>query len=143
MLDRATVYDTPGLWIRAVYMEGFKNKSITAVVRIKDRTDPKNPNYIPPDQDIAVRFIEKPGNQAESRGPVFFPDDGTTVRRTASIVKTIGELTAEDLAGTAPDTATAELVRYHLATINDTPLPSFDTVVTIWRFEYAPNAVDE
>ncbi len=140
--DRATVYGTPGFWIRSVYMEGFQNQSITAVIRPGDRsTKEKAPQTnLPLGVDLPVRFIKKSGNQKGNTGPDLFPDDGTTVCITECIVKKISELTEDDLRGMAPDTATPELVRYHLATIYDTPLPNMEDIVTIWRFEYVQNA---
>jgi len=72
----------------------------------------------------------------------LLPDEGITFERTECLVKRIGDLTEEDLAGGSPDTAIAELVRYHLALINNTELPSWDTVVTIWRFKYLPNVTE-
>lgn len=124
-------------------MNLFHARAITAVVRLGDRSDPAHKNYISPDKPLPVRFIA--GRGAANVGTVgnLLPDDGTTFVRTECIVKRIGDLTEEDLRGTAPDTATPELVRYHLATINDTPLPEWDTVVTIWRFQYLPNVKED
>jgi len=139
MLNRCSEYGTPALWIRAAYMEGFRNRSITAVVRVGDRTDPNDFKYVPADVDFPVRFIRKPGDVSRNIDAELFPDDGTTIRRTDCIMKKISELTDEDLANTTPDTATPELVRYHLACINNTPLPSLDDLVTIWRFEHRSN----
>lgn len=142
-LNRATVYGTPGFWIRAVYMDAFQNKRITAVVRPGDRSSKeKTPiTNLPLGVDLPVRFIKKSGNQERGYGPELFPDEGTTIRVTECLVKKISELSADDLRGTAPDTATPELVRYHLATVYDTALPSFDDMATIWRFEYRPHEV--
>ena len=143
-LDRASVYGTPAFWIRAVYRERFLDQTITAVVRPGDRSNPeKTPDtHLPEGVDLAVRFLKKPGKREEGTMPEFYPDDGTTMRIVGHIVKQIKDLTVEDLVGTAPDTATPELVRYHLGTLYDTPLPHPDDVVTIWRFEYRPNAVE-
>ncbi len=144
MLDRARTYGVPALWIRTVYHEGFQNRVITAVVRPGDRSsEEKAPKtYLPLNADLAVRFIVTPGNVESGILPVLMPDDGTTVRVTGFVVKHIGELTPEDLEGTAPDTSTQELVRYHLATVYNTALPALDEVVTIWRFVYRPTATE-
>lgn len=144
-LDRAAVYTVPGLWIRRAYKEEFLNQSITAVVRPGDRSDPIKAKgvYLPQGVDLPVRFIERPGNREAGTGPQLYPDDGTTIRVTWYIVKRIGDLTTDDLCGTAPDTATPELVRYHLATIYNIPLPNNDDIVTIWRFEYQPNVLEK
>lgn len=142
MLDRCNVYGQVGLWIRAVYKEGFKNKTITAVVRAGDRTNPDDFKCIPEGVDMPVRFIKRPGDASRDINAELYPDDGTTIRRVGVIVKRIGDLTEEDLSGTTPDTATPELVRYHLAMINNTSLPPLDDVVTIWRLEYQPNAIE-
>lgn len=144
MLDRAGTYGISALWIRSVYYEGFQNRSITAVVRPGDRSsEAKTPKtYLPTGTDLAVRFIVTPGNVETGALPVLMPDDGTTISVTECIVKRIGELTQEDLVGTAPDTQTPELVRYHLATVYNTLLPPLDDVVTIWRFAYRPTATE-
>ena len=143
MLDRVVVHGQGhALWLRPVYMAGFQAKQITAVVRPGDRSDPKSPTGFLVGEDLAARFIQKAGDPAKKVAPEFFPDDGTTVRVKECIVKKIRELTPADLTGTAPDTATPELVRYHLATIYNTELPKDDDVVTIWRFEYRPNVTE-
>ena len=123
-------------------MAGFQDKSITAVVRSGDRTNQDDFRCIPEGVDMPVRFIKKPGDASRNMEAELFPDDGTTIRRTSAIVKKIEDLTSEDLLGTTPDTATPELVRYHLACINNTTLPSFKDVVTIWRFEYCPKVTE-
>src|SRR3989344_8976679 len=105
MLNRCAKYGMICLWVSAVYIEGFLNQTITAVVRLGDRTNPDDFKCIPAEVDIPVRFIKKPGDAARGVEPELFPDDGTTVRRTTAIVKQIGKLTEEDLGGTAPDTA--------------------------------------
>lgn len=138
-LNRCAKYGEMGLWIRSVYKEGFLNQSIKAVIRPGDRSSFADYRHIKADIDIPVRFIKKPGEGAE--GGELFPDDGTTVRRTGMLVKKIKELTAEDLHGMAPDSTTPELVRYHLATLYNTELPSPEDVVTIWQFEYRPKAI--
>lgn len=140
MLDRAATYGDAGFWIRQVYQHLFKSRGITAVVRLGDRSDPEHKNHIPAGVPLPVRFIRGRGAAEVGTPGNLLPDDGTTFIRTGCIVKKIGQLTTEDLVGTAPDTATPELVRYHLGTINDTPIPDWETVVTIWEFEYAPNA---
>lgn len=136
MLDRCSKYGMVGLWIRSAYMAGFQDKSITAVIRSGDRTNPDDFKCIPQGVEMPVRFIKKSGNAQAGLEALLFPDDGTTIVRTEAIVKVIKDLTKDDLHGTTPDTATPELVRYHLALINDTQLPGWEDVVTIWRFEY-------
>jgi hypothetical protein len=138
VLDRACVYGDEGFWIRQAYRELFQQQLITAVVRMGDRSNPSDFRHIRKGVPIPVRFIIKPGIPKKGIKGDLFPDDGTTIERTECIVKRIGELTLDDLQGTAPDTATSELVRYHLATINNSSLPSMDTVITIWRFTYLP-----
>lgn len=145
MLDRAFFYSERSLWIRQGYMEIVRDRSLTAVVRIGDRSAPDHKNHIPEGQPLPIRFIDRPWVAVEvgsDRRGDLLPDEGITFERTGVIVKRIEDLTAEDLRGTAPDTATAELVRYHLAGINNSPLPSWDTVVTIWRFKYLPNVTE-
>lgn len=140
MLNRAAVYGDQGLWIRQAYRQLFEKQEINAVVRLGDRSDPTHKNYIPPGKPLPVRFIRGRGAADIGVEGNLLPDDGTTFRRTGVVVKKIEDLSADDLKGTAPDTATPELVRYHLATINDMTLPPWDTVVTIWQFEYEPRA---
>jgi hypothetical protein len=130
-----------GFWIRAMYMGGFQDQSITAVVRAGDRSNPEDFRCIPAGVDIPVRFIRKPGDASKNIEPELYSDDGTTVRLTGTVVERIRDLTPENLRGTTPDTATPELVQYHLAGINNTPLPSLEEWVTIWQFEYCPKAV--
>lgn len=142
MLNRAGTYGDQGFWIRQAYRRLFQKRMITRVVRLGDRSDPSHKNYIPPGVPLPVRFIRGRGDATVGATGNLLPDDGTTFIRTEAIVKRIGDLTEDDLRGTAPDTATPELVKYHLATINDTELPDDGTVVTIWCFEYAPDAVD-
>ena len=145
MLNRASLYSDRSLWIRQGYMEIVRNQSLTAVVRIMDRSNPEHKNHIPLGRSLPIRFIDKPWVSASvgsDRCGDLYPDEGITFERTGVIVKEIKDLTVDDLRGTAPDTATAELVRYHLASINNSPLPSWDTVVTIWRFKYLPNVTD-
>ncbi|MDP2641677.1 MAG: hypothetical protein Q8P21_00045 [bacterium] len=146
MLDRAALYSDRSLWIRQGYMEIVRNQILTAVIRIGDRSDPDHKNHIPIGRPLPIRFIDKPWvstpvGLSDRRGDLL-PDEGLTFERTECIVKRIQDLTVDDLRGTAPDTATPKLVRYHLASINNSPLPSWDTVVTIWKFKYLPNITE-
>ncbi len=141
-LDRCNVQTATGLWMRPAYMEGFRDKTITAVVRRRDRSDPKDPTYIPLNVDIPVRFIEKPGVRETNAQPKLYPDDGTTVRLTRHIVKQIGQLVLGDLVCGSLDIATAGLVRYHLSLIDNTPLLGWDEVVTVYHFEHRPKATE-
>lgn len=141
-LNRAGVYGDEALWIRVAYREIFANQSITAVIRLSDRSDPCHKNHIRAGVPLPVRFIKGRGVAEVGSIGNLEPDDGTSIERTGCIVKKICDLTEEDLRGTAPDTATPELVRYHLATINDTELPSWDTAVTIWRFKHLPKVTE-
>lgn len=139
-LNRTAKHGSMGLWMRPVYMEGFRNRSITAVVRLHDRTNLSDSRCMLPDVDVPVRFIKKLGNAAQGNAPELFPDDGTTVWRTDAIVKRICDLTADDFQGMAPDVYNPETVRYHLGLIDNTVLPSPEEVVTIWRFKHQPDA---
>ncbi|MEK7108924.1 MAG: hypothetical protein AAB919_00615 [Patescibacteria group bacterium] len=140
-LDRCSKYGDPGLWIRSAYLEDFVFRGITAVVRAGDRISTPDFKTLQLGVDYPVRFIKKPGDGFD-KPAVLYPDDGTTVRITERFAKKIGALTAEDLAGCAPDQATSELVRYHLALVNNTELPLPDEMVTVWRFAYRPNATE-
>ena len=146
MLDRCSIYGDPGFWIRRAYKEIFDVRNISAVVRLGDRSDPGHKNHIPAGVSMPVRFIERAPTVTEAavlgKKGLLLPDDGTTFERTECLVRRIDELTADDLAGTAPDTATPELVRYHLAYIGDCELPPWDAVVTIWRFRFLPNVTE-
>ncbi|HBC45088.1 TPA: hypothetical protein DCZ81_02910 [Candidatus Collierbacteria bacterium] len=143
-LDRGAFYKEKSIWNRQAYMALFRSKTITSVVRVGDRSDPNHKNYLPPGVPMAIRFLTLlPTKLAtpDTRGDLL-PDEGLTFERTECIVKKIGDLTEEDLSGCSPDTATPEFVRYHLALINNTELPSWDTVVTIWKFKYLPNVIE-
>lgn len=142
MLDRCNVHTDTGLWMRPAYMTGFQDQSITAVVRRRDRSDPSDVTYIPLGVDVPVRFLKQMGNRDGGIQPALFPDDGTTVCLTERIVKPIQELNGRDLAGGSPDVATAELVRYHIALVDNTLLPDWDEVVTVYHFEHQPKVVD-
>ncbi len=122
--------------MRAVYRDGFRNKTITAVVRPDDRSSPDHFGFIPSLIDIPVRFIRNVGERVVGAKADLWPDDGTTIIRTDCIVRRISDLTSEDLEGCSPDCATAELVRYHLGLVYNQPLPNIDEMVTIWRFKY-------
>lgn len=138
MLNRCTAQSDTGIWIRSAYKQGFENETITTVIRRGDRSDPNGPSFVPIGVDIPVRFIKQMGNRAANIQPVLYEDDGTTVRVTHRIVRPINLLTAEDLAGGSPDTATSELVRYHLAVIDNTILPKWEQIVTVYRFKHRP-----
>jgi len=142
MLNRAGIYGDQGFWIRKVYREGFLHQSITAVIRPGDRSNPDNYTHISAEVEIPVRFINSPGVAMVGMPGNLLPDDGTTVMRTECLVKTIGTLTTEDLQGCAPDYATPELARYHLANTYNTELPSAEDILTIWRFKYLPNVLE-
>jgi len=129
-----------GFWMRAPYWEGMRSQRITTVVREGDRSGLNDTRHAPVGVPLAVRFIDKLGDPSRDVPAVLFPDDGMTVERTKMIVKQIKYLTAEDLAGSAPDGATSELVRYHLAMIRNTVLPAWEAVVTVWKFVYLPYA---
>jgi hypothetical protein len=86
--------------------------------------------------EIPVRFIRRAGDQNAGIPPEFFDDDGTSVIVTECLVRRIKDLTLTDLIGMAPDTATPELVRYHIGTLYDIELPDDEFLVTIWRFRY-------
>lgn len=139
-LDRGNKYaGDKALWMRKAYMEGFKNQSITTVVRPGDRSEEGHYSFIPKGVYIPVRFINTVGERVPGATSDLLPDDGTTVMVTDYIVKSIGDLTHEDLKGCPPDCATQELVRYHLALTYNEPLPKESDTVTLWRFEYRPN----
>jgi len=141
MLDRCHCQTGVGLWNRPVYKELWP--TMTSVVRLGDRSDPNCPTHIPLDVDIPVRFIKEVGRREDNIQPVLYPDEGLTVRLTRRIVKPIKELAMEDLAGGAPDTVTPELVKIHLGLINNSELPSDETVVTVYHFEHRPPVVVE
>ncbi len=130
-----------GFWVRAPYREGFQNQTITTVVREGDRSNPDDTRHAPAGVDLAVRFIKKVGDSSRGVKAELYSDDGTTVRRVGMVVKQIKDLTEEDLRGSTPDTATPELVRYHLAMVANSELPSWEATVTVWYIEYQPNAV--
>lgn len=129
-----------GFWMRPAYREGFRDGSLTTLVRQGDRSKPEDTRHVPQGTPIPVRYIEKVGDPLRQVPTVLFPDDGTTVECVGVIVKSINELTEEDLEGSAPDNATPELVRYHLAMIANTDLPSWGSVVTVWKIRHLPNA---
>ncbi len=146
MLDRCRLYGDRGFWNRKSTMEGFRSRKITAVVRKGDRTDPGHVNYIPPNEPLAIRFIEGFGEPKVGVPGNLVPDEGLTFERTECFAKKIEELTPDDLAGCAPDCATPELVRFYLAALSPVgkdELPPWDTVVTIWRFKYLPDTTEE
>lgn len=144
MLDRNVTQDVggEGIWIRSVYMEGFKSKKITAIIRPGDRSDQSKHSWLPEGKPLFIRFIKRLGDRDKGIEAEFYPDDGTTVEVVDCIIKQICDLTEDDLSGTAPDTATPELVRYNLAIVYNTQLPSLDSIVTIWRFKYLPNITE-
>lgn len=136
MLDRCNTHGMIGFWVRAPHMEGFQNRSITTVVREGDRSNPSDTRHAPEGEDLAVRFIKKVGDGSRGIKAELYPDDGTTVRRVGMKVKRLKDLTEEDLKGSTLDTRTPELVRYHLAMVANSELPSWETVVTVWHLEY-------
>ena len=142
MLNRCSKQTDIGLWNRLSYSEGFEGETIKTVLRTGDRSNPSTTTHIPFDMDVPVRIIERPGNREQNLDPVLKPDTGITVRLKKRIVKSIKDLTTEDLVGGTPDIATPDLVRYHLALIGNSELPSWDEVVTVYHFEYSPRAVD-
>jgi hypothetical protein len=142
MLDRAGVYGDQALWMRKMYKKAFQDRSITAVIRPRDRSDENDKNHIPGGVPLPVRFIKGPGNAEMGARGNLLPDDGITIERTDCIVKHLKDLTIEDLHGCAPDCSTPELARYHLAVTYDIELPGLDDVVTVWRFKYLPNATE-
>lgn len=143
MLDRNVPHGGIGvIWVKPVHMKGFQEGTITAYVRPGDRSDPEKEKGNPIGVPIAVRFIEKSGNQALSVSAVFFPDDGTTIELTKCFAKPVGELTLADLAGAAPDYATPELVKYHLAMVYDMALLNDDAVVTVFKLKHLPKVTE-
>lgn len=135
-MDRCNKHTDTGLWNRSVYKENWG--TITTVVRLGDRSDPKCSTYIPLNVDVPVRFIKTMGRREDNVQPVLYPDDGITVRLCCRLVKPINELTSTDLAGGSPDIATPRLVQFHLGLINNTELPDPGTVVTVYHFEHRP-----
>lgn len=135
-LDRLAEYGGKGLWIRAPYMALFKEKKIRAVIRPGKRYTSSDPRSLPLEENLPVRFIRVPGDQSRGIQPELYPDDGTTIRVIIVSLRRIRDLSPQDLKDTAPDTQTAELVRYHLATLYNTELPSLDDWVTIFHFKY-------
>lgn len=145
MLDRCALYGDVGLWNRKSTMEGFRDQTITTVVRRGDRTDPNHLNHIPHGVPLPVRFIAGFGEPKVGVPGNLTPDEGITVERTECLAKPIKDLTEDDLRGAAPDVATPTLVRFHLAALSPVgkdELPDWDTVVTIWRFKYLPKVSD-
>lgn len=139
MLDRNVPHGGIGvIWVKPVHMKGFQEGTITAYVRPGDRSDPEKAKGNPLGVPIAVRFIEKSGNQSLGVEARFFPDDGTTIELTECFAKAVGELTQADLTGTAPDYATSELVKYHIATVYDMALLDDLDVVTVFKFKHLP-----
>lgn len=142
MLNRCANYGDMGFWMRKVYQDDFQKQEITAVIRPKDRTDPKDFTHIPAGVPVPVRFVSEPAKTPTGVPGNLLPDDGTTIERTEVIVKALKDLTEEDLQGCAPDCVTPELTRYHLGNTYNMELPGPDFVVTIWRFKYLPKATE-
>lgn len=142
MLNRCPTHKDKGLWMRPVYWDGFKDASIRMVVRRRDRTNPADVTFIPPNTDMPVRFIKQAGRRDLEIQPELYPDDGTTVQVYDKVVKKIEDLTPEDLASGTPDVQTSELVRYHIALIDNTGLPPLDELVTLYFLRHMPKAVD-
>ena len=126
-------------YARRISTASFQDKSITAVVRAGDRVSKPDYRTLVVGQEYPVRFIKRPGMGHDVPAELF-QDDGTTVRITEGFVRMLAYLTEKDLIGMAPDQATPELVRYHLAIVNNTTIPAWNEFVTIWRFEHLPNA---
>lgn len=139
-MDRCNTHGTIGFWMRTPYMNAFKGEEITRLVREGDRSNPDDTRHAPADVDLAVRFIMKVGDASRNIKAELYPDDGTTVRRIGMMVKRIKDLTEDDLRGTTPDARTPELVRYHLAMVANSELPSEDQIVTVWEIEHCPKA---
>ncbi len=140
-LNRCANYGDQGFWNRMSTKEGFEAGTITAVVRKGDRTDPNHINHIPAGVPLPIRFVKGFGEPVKGVPGNLTPDEGLTFERTTCMAKPIRDLTPEDLEGTAPDAATPELVRFHLAAlapVGQDQLPPWDTVVTIWKFKYLP-----
>ncbi len=141
-MDRCNTHGDIGFWMRPVYWEGMRAGTITTLVREGDRSNSNDTRTAPAGVDLAVRFIRKTGDSSRGIKAELYPDDGMTVRRIGMVVKKIKDLTQEDLRGTAPDQSTPDLVRYHLAMIGNTELPSPEDVVTVWKIEYRPFVTD-
>lgn len=142
-MNRATVYGDHAIWERLPLAQFIADKSMTAIPRMGDRTkDSAAKTWLPVGEPIPIRIIEETGVPSQSIGPKFVEDDGTTIEITHAVVKPIGELTAEDLAGCPPYIGTGQCVQWYLALIGNIPIPSPETVVTIWHWKYLDNVTE-
>src|SRR3989344_6598108 len=103
------------LWCRIVYYPLFITQRITAVVRPDDRNRP-NKKGVAAGELLKIRAVSRPGIEELSIPPTLLPWHCYAIATTVT-VKTIAEISEEDLVGCSPDAATPGLLRYHLGLI--------------------------
>ncbi len=119
------------LWFRKPYLPLLEQQAMTTAIRPGNRKRP-NPKGTSVGEDIKLRLLDEAGN--ESSLPRF--NSFTANARITSIdVKTLEEITDEDLVGTSPDASRKELLPYHLGLIYNRAL-SKKELVSVIKFSY-------
>ena len=130
MSEQDNIYE---LWFRLAYKTLIADKKMTAAIRpgIRKCPAPKCTN----EKDMAkVKILLKPGDEAKGLLPVFDDFESSVIINKIDI-KTLKELTADDLKHCSPDCQTPELARYHLALIYNQEFND-DDIISIIHFQY-------
>lgn len=121
------------LWFRMPYEKELADESIHAAVRPGDRRLPA-PKGTRVGEAVRVRIIVEPGSEELNIQPVFNRFE-THVRITDLVVKTIGELSGDDLRFCSQDARNAEAVKSHLQKIYHRDFGD-EELVTVIHWEY-------
>jgi shikimate dehydrogenase len=121
------------LWFRAVYQKDLARRKIHAAVRPGDRRFPL-PKGMRIGEVARIRIIVKPGSEEHGIAPAFNGFE-TRVRITDLVVKTIGELSRDDLRHCSEDARTGESVKKHLQEIYGRHFDDKEPV-TVVHWEY-------
>ena len=121
------------LWFRLAYKDLIKNKSMTAAIRPGVRKCPA-PKCTNENDRAIIKILLKPGDEAKGLIPLF-DDYQTEVIIKKIVIKTLKDLTSENLSNCSPDCQTPALVRYHLALIYNHEFQDED-IISIVHFEY-------
>lgn len=121
------------LWFRASYHDDLARKSMHAAVRPGDRRSPL-PKGTRIGEIARVRIIIKPGSEEDGIPPIF---NGFQIRVkiTDLVVKTIGELSRDDLRACSQDARSVKAVKRHLQKIYHRDFGDRD-LVTVIHWEY-------
>lgn len=139
------IYGESALWVKGVESEMAKERSLTVILRLGDRSDrlqtPKQ--WLPLFERVPLyTLILGTGNQDLGIDPDFEPDNGTTVQVVRRTVTRLGDITDADLLfrkGSAVPLCAVDILDYLAQELAPGKIFDPSMVMTLYWIEYLPD----